>query len=172
MCHAHHYCVRNWKAEWKSHRKPLSGYARLIRGERSAPKCVCLTPCASWNTTLSGGGWRHGEWTFSTVWESLNPWTLFLFPSQPLFPVWMGCIISSRFNGGADEEWKRGARAGLRRSRMCQFCGGCLQGDRLKKYFFEGQRKDHVTGELRHHKSAVILSMLFSLGPSPIEPRF
>lgn len=38
----------------------------------------------------------------------------------------------------------------------------CQQGDRLEKYFLACQRRDPLTGGLRHHKSSVILSTAFS----------
>lgn len=42
----------SWQTEWRSRREPLSGYARVIRGERSAPNCVCVTPTLPGNCAL------------------------------------------------------------------------------------------------------------------------
>lgn len=85
--------------------KPLSGYARLIRGERSVPNCVRLTPTAlPGNCAPPGGGRRDdGRTHFSTAREALGTGRIprFLFPSLrfPLVsPLSMSCIITSRFN--------------------------------------------------------------------------
>lgn len=109
------YCVKmvreGWRAEWRSRREPLSDYARLIRGERSAPNCVFLTPPLPGNCAL----WRrmkrrrahifHSSGISEALGTGCIPFFFFqFFPSQSLFPLLsplsMSCIITANLKTG------------------------------------------------------------------------
>lgn len=93
--------------------KPLSGYARLIRGERSAPNGVCLTPTLPGNRALwrRMKRWRAHIFHSLRIPEALGDGTHPPFLSPPalpfplLSPLAMSCIITSRFKDG--RRWQR-----------------------------------------------------------------
>lgn len=169
---------KSQRDERRSHREPLSGYARLIAGERSAPNRVCLTSALPGNSTLRRRMKRRRVHIFhsSGLPEALGtgriPLFLFIFCPLPS-PHSMSCIITSRFEERAGEEQHReskGAQGGLKGGGGCMYVSvtrRCQQGDRLEKYFLACPRKGPLTGGLRHHKSSVILSMPLSLCHSP-----
>lgn len=105
-------------------REPLSSYARLIRGERSAPNYVCLTPALPGNCALWRKMRRQRVHIFHSmaITEALGTGRILLFlcifpPFQSVFPptlllspLSMSCIITSRYKDRADRAQHREAR--------------------------------------------------------------
>lgn len=180
----------SWQTEWRSRREPLSGYARVIRGERSAPNCVCVTPTLPGNCALRrrmkrettsahfpprgirrGSGGLHISFFCYYSFVSFDPCRP--PPPPPRFtfaPLSTSCIVTSRFKDRPDEAPRRENDGSRGVSMGCMYVFvtfWCQRGDTSESSIsLTCQRKSPLTGGPRHHKSSVILSMPLSLSLS------
>lgn len=87
----------------------------------------------------------------------------FAFSPRPLSPLSMSSITPSAFKERSNVV-KAEDKGGLSRAGMfVSITHRCQQGDRLEKYFLACQRRDPLTGGLRHRKFSVILSTAYCL---------
>lgn len=129
--------------EWICHREPLSGNTALIKGERSMSNSVCLTPVLP------------GIWALQTTMKSPH------FPQESR-RLWGHILFilhhyqqTERHGSDTGKVKSEGWWTGTGVDMFVSFTHWCQQ-----KFFLACQRKGSLTGGLRDHKSAVILSMI------------